>query len=297
MYYRRIMKVGCSRLVLFFYFALIHAVILTSANQYCYETGNYTNNSTYQANLQSLLTSMSSNTKIDYGFYNFSVGEYPNKVNAIALCRGDISPNVCRTCINTSSQYLLKACPNQKEAICWAALCFVRYSNRSIFGFSEANPRTASYNTGDVTDVVEFNKVLFPLLVSLRNRASSGNSTLKFALQSVPAPDYQTIYALLQCTPDLTKLDCDSCLSQVQTYISQSFKGKQGGIFLAPSCNIRFEIYPFYEPSADGPPPVLHPTTQGTWHWCFMSYKLSYFLVYLFIDIFCWFKLSIGQGH
>uniref|UniRef100_A0A2N9IGP1 Gnk2-homologous domain-containing protein n=1 Tax=Fagus sylvatica TaxID=28930 RepID=A0A2N9IGP1_FAGSY len=279
------MKMYCSRVLLFFYFALIYAVFPTAA-QYCYDTGNYTRNSTYRANLESLLTSMTSNTKINYGFYNFSAGEYPNEVNAIALCRADISPNVCRTCINTSSQDLLKACPNQKEAIFWDTLCFVRYSNRSIFGIMEADPRTASYNTGDVADVVEFNKVLFPLLESLRNRASSGNSTLKFALQSVPAPDYQTIYALLQCTPDLTKLDCNSCLSQVQSYIPQCCKGKQGGIFVAPSCNIRFEIYPFYEASAEGPPqslpppplspvppasppPVLlPPTTQGMhlWH-------------------------------
>uniref|UniRef100_A0A2N9EU78 non-specific serine/threonine protein kinase n=1 Tax=Fagus sylvatica TaxID=28930 RepID=A0A2N9EU78_FAGSY len=237
------MKVGCSRLVLFFYFALIHAVIPTSA-QYCYETGNYTSNSTYRANLDSLLASMSSNTKIDYGFYNFSAGEYPNEVNAIAFCRGDISPNDCRTCINTSSQDLLKARPNQKEAIFWAQKCFVRYSFRSIFGIMEADPKIAYYNIGNVSDVVEFNKVLFPLLENLRNRASSGNSTLKFALQSV------------------------------QSYIPQCCNGKQGGIFLAPSCNLRFEIYTFYDPSAEGPPQspppppsspvplVLPPTTQ-----------------------------------
>jgi hypothetical protein len=90
--------------------------------------------------------SMSSNTKIDYGFYNFSAGEYPDKVNAIALCRGDISPNDCRTCINASSQDLLQACPNQKEAIIWAQKCFVRYSFRSIFGIMEANPKRAYYN-------------------------------------------------------------------------------------------------------------------------------------------------------
>jgi hypothetical protein len=57
---------------------------------------------------------MSSNTEIDYGFYNFSAGEYPDKVNAIALCRGDISPEECRSCVNATSHDLLKGCPNQK---------------------------------------------------------------------------------------------------------------------------------------------------------------------------------------
>ncbi len=269
---------GCSTLVLLFYFSLIHAFVPTAA-QYCYDTGNYTSgsNSTYRANIDSLLSSMSSNTKIDYGFYNFSASEYPDEVNAIALCRGDISPNDCRTCINASSQDLLQACPNQKEAIFWAQKCFVRYSNRSIFGFMEANPKRAYYNIGNVSDIEKFNEVLFPLLECLRIRASSGNSTHKFALQSVPAPDYQTIYALLQCTIDLTKLDCNSCLSQVQSYIPQCCNGKQGGIFVAPSCNLRFEIYTFYDPSAEGTPqsprsslvpPLLPPTTQGMhiWH-------------------------------
>jgi hypothetical protein len=112
----------CSRVVLFFYFALICAVFPIAA-QYYYDTGNYTRNSTYRTNLETLLTSMSSNTKIDYGFYNFSVGESPDKVSAVALCSLDISPNECRSCINESSYYLLQACPYQKEAIIWPNKC------------------------------------------------------------------------------------------------------------------------------------------------------------------------------
>ncbi len=170
----------CSRVVLFFYFALICAVFPIAA-QYYYDTGNYTRNSTYRTNLETLLTSMSSNTKIDYGFYNFSVGESPDKVSAVALCSLDISPNECRSCINESSYYLLQACPYQKEAIIWPDKCSLRYSFRSIFGIMETYPIVAFKNTANFSDVEEFNKVLYSLLDSLRNRASSGNSTHKFA--------------------------------------------------------------------------------------------------------------------
>ena len=93
------MKVGCSKLQIFFYFALIHFVIPTAAHIICYDTGNYTINSTNRANLDGLLTSIIKNTKIDYGFYNFSAGESPDKVYAIALCIGDASPNECLSCI------------------------------------------------------------------------------------------------------------------------------------------------------------------------------------------------------
>nr|POF03093.1 cysteine-rich receptor-like protein kinase 26 [Quercus suber] len=192
-----------ERLLLFFYVALIHLVIPTAA-QYCYNTGNYTSNSTYRANLNILLASMINNTKINYGFYNFSFGEAPDKVYAIALCRGDTSPSECRSCINRASSDLLKACPNQKEAIIWPDKCSLRYSNRSIFNAMEASPLFAFYNTGDVSDVEAFNNSLLPLLNILRN------STHKFALQSTPAPNIQTIYALLECTHDLSKLECNS---------------------------------------------------------------------------------------
>ncbi|KAM3701601.1 hypothetical protein ACJW31_05G186500 [Castanea mollissima] len=247
------MEMGHLRLLLFFSVALIHLVIPTAA-QHCYDTGNYTSNSTYRANLNTLLASMINDTKINYGFYNISFGEAPDKVYAIALCRGDTSPSECRSCINGASSDLLKACPNQKEAIIWPDKCSLRYSSRSIFNAMEASPLFAFYNTGNVLDVEAFNNVLLPLLNSLRNRTASGNSTRKFALQSAPAPNFQTIYALLECTPDLSKLECSSCLQQVQSFIPQCCNGKQGGKFVTPSCDIRFEVYSFYDPSVEPPP-------------------------------------------
>ena len=253
------MKMNCSKPLLLFYFAVIHLVTPTAA-QYCYDTGNYTSNSTYRANLNTLLASMYSNTEIDYGFYNFSAGESPNKVNAIVLCRGDVSTDVCRTCINESSSTLLQSCPNQKEAIIWAEKCVLRYSHRSIFNMLDTDPLLGYYNIGDVPDVEAFNKVLRPLLDSLRNRTASGNSTHKFALQSVPVPNFETIYALLECTPDLSRLDCNNCLSQAQVYIPRCCNGKQGGRFVTPSCDVRYEIYSFYDPAAEPPPsPPLPP--------------------------------------
>ncbi|KAM3749434.1 hypothetical protein ACB098_05G185100 [Castanea mollissima] len=235
------------------YVALIQLVIPTSA-QYCYNTGNYTSNSTYKANLDSLLASIINDTEIDYGFFNFSTGESPDKVYAIALCRGDTSPSVCRSCINGTRNDLLRSCPNRKEAIIWGETCSLRYSFRSIFNIMEARPLIAAANTQNFSDVEGFNDVLRPLLDSLRNRAASGNSTHKFALKSVAAPKFQTIYSLVECTPDLSELDCSSCLQQLQDFIPQYCDGKQGAKFVTPSCDLRYEIYPFYASSAEPPP-------------------------------------------
>jgi hypothetical protein len=244
----------CSREVFFFCFILLYPVTLTFAQKdpyVCSESGNYTSNSTYRANLNSLLASMSSNTEIDYGFYNFSAGENPDKVNAIALCRGDISTEECRSCVNASSNDLLQYCPNQKEAIIWYKKCTVRYSNKLIFGVMEDSPSLAYYNVQNVSDVEGFNQVLRPLIDRLRNQAASGNSTRKFAAGSAAAPDFQTIYALLMCTPDLDKLECSNCLSWAIGFIPQCCDGKQGGRYIAPSCELRYEIYTFYDPAAE----------------------------------------------
>lgn len=65
----------------------------------CSDIGNYANGTIYQQNLNTLLSNFSSNLS-DSGFYNSSSGEGSNKVNAIALCRGDLGPDRCGTCVS-----------------------------------------------------------------------------------------------------------------------------------------------------------------------------------------------------
>ncbi|CAK9320948.1 unnamed protein product [Citrullus colocynthis] len=82
----------------------------------CSNTGNYTTNSIYNQNLPTLLSSITSNTQIDYVFYNFSAGQQPDKFNAIALCLADLTLEKCRSCLQNSTRRILEDCPNQKEA-------------------------------------------------------------------------------------------------------------------------------------------------------------------------------------
>ncbi|GKV50956.1 hypothetical protein SLEP1_g57633 [Rubroshorea leprosula] len=57
--------------------------------------GNFTANSPYAANLNRLFSQLSSDQDFNYGFYNISVGQSPDQVNAIALCRGDQKEKAC----------------------------------------------------------------------------------------------------------------------------------------------------------------------------------------------------------
>ncbi|WJZ96111.1 hypothetical protein VitviT2T_014831 [Vitis vinifera] len=156
------------RLLLFLYpFLTLHLLGVTVLAQpdflyhFCIEgVGNYTRNSTYKANLNTLLSSLPSDNAFDYGFYNFSAGQNSERVNAIGLCRVDLTPDACRSCLNDSSLQLTELCSNQKEAIGWYNNCMLQYSNRSIFSTEEDLPAFSMHNVNNVSNGDEFNQVL-----------------------------------------------------------------------------------------------------------------------------------------
>ncbi|KAL5774741.1 hypothetical protein ACOSP7_012298 [Xanthoceras sorbifolium] len=121
------------------------------------------------------------------------------------------------------------------------------------------------WNPRNVSSVDQFNQVLRTLLESLRSRAASGSSLRKFASGNATAPDFKMLYALVQCTPDLSKEECSDCLIELTGHIPRCCDRKQGGRVIGPSCNLRFEAYCFYAPTADdeltppSPPPLLSP--------------------------------------
>uniref|UniRef100_A0A7N0TN03 Uncharacterized protein n=1 Tax=Kalanchoe fedtschenkoi TaxID=63787 RepID=A0A7N0TN03_KALFE len=238
-------------------FCLVHAEDEIYLRHMC-SAANYTSYSIYQENLKALLSSLSSNKAIDYGFYNFSVGERFNRVFAIALCRGDIGQSACQRCVNFSTADLPRRCPAQEEAIVWYDNCMLRYSTRWIFRSVE---RYASYmyNADNVTDPNLFTQALDGLLSRLREGASSGDSRHKFAVGSTKYATSTSIYGLVQCTPDLTALQCSHCLNTSYKDVTGDIRGRLGGRVLGPSCNIRYDIYQFYEIPAPPPPPT--PTT------------------------------------
>lgn len=253
-----------TKLLSFGYF-IVHLVSLTIAQPppFLYfrcqnDVGNYTTNSNFDRNLRSLLSSLDLNTQIDRGFYNISVGQPgPEQVNAIALCRGDVDVNECRSCIGIAVDKILQVCPNQKEAIVFYINCTLRYSNRSIFGVMEDRPLSSLYNMHNVTDVDQFNRSLLTLVRRLRSTAASGNSLRKFATGTELIAGFRTLYGLIQCTPDLSKQQCENCLAGAFREIAVCCGGKQGAIIITPRCNIRFEVYPFF---GDTPATLQSPT-------------------------------------
>ncbi|KAL2931102.1 Cysteine-rich receptor-like protein kinase 26 [Bienertia sinuspersici] len=137
--------------------------------------GNYTQTSTYKSNLNTLLSSISSNTQTNTGFYNLSIGQAPNIVNGLALSRGNVTVEDCHGCLKNATSKLPQLCPVQKEAIAWYNSCMLRYSNRTIFGAMEEAPYLYMNNNSNIPkNINKFNQVLGNLLSSLQSEAASG---------------------------------------------------------------------------------------------------------------------------
>ncbi|TXG47158.1 hypothetical protein EZV62_026452 [Acer yangbiense] len=248
------------------FFSLSYMLMIStgpSTGQKCSDKGNFTANSIYGRNRDIILASLASNAA--GGFYNASIGQDSDEVFALALCRGDSSAEECFNCVNVTSQEIMTKCPNQKEAYMWGGLpdkppCIVRYSNRSFFGTLELNPLDIIYNTGNITsDLTEFNQIWENLMDGLVKKASIGTSRLKFATKEANLTYFQRIYALMQCTPDLSQSDCDFCLRRYLVEYQNCCHGKQGGVVRGPNCISRWDLYPFYKititPDAPPPPP------------------------------------------
>ncbi|KAK6124434.1 hypothetical protein DH2020_041811 [Rehmannia glutinosa] len=228
-----------------FIFLVLLANLLPFIQSICLNNGNYTNNSTYKDNLNAVISSLP--TYIDgNGFYNASVGQNPDRANAIALCRGDVQLPTCHECIQNIIADLLTQCPNQKQAMEWYDQCMLRYSNENILGTLVTSPGVWAWSVMNATSYDLFKADLGTLLDNLRGRAASGGPLRKVAAANVTAPDFQSIFALVQCTPDLSSEDCSRCLIEAALDIPSCCDGKRGGRVFWPSCNIRFETYSFY---------------------------------------------------
>ncbi|XP_059283328.1 cysteine-rich receptor-like protein kinase 44 isoform X2 [Lycium ferocissimum] len=219
--------------------------------------GNYTENSAYENNLNSLLSSLSSNMD-KYGFYNASIGQNSDMASAIVLCRGDVELEKCRSCVNNISQKLVQSCPDKIEAFGAYDGCMLQYSNRSILNTKSFSTLFYMWNNRNASKPEEFNREVFKLLDRLRGVAANGDPLRKYASGNATGPDFQTIYALVQCTPDLSPRNCLHCLTNAYGYMPYCpCNGKSGGRIIGIRCNFRYQIYPFFEDVVlEAPPPA-----------------------------------------
>ncbi|XP_073056026.1 cysteine-rich receptor-like protein kinase 15 isoform X2 [Primulina eburnea] len=227
-------------------FLILTNLLAFAAAQFsCIKNGNYSSFSTYKDNMDTLLSSLPTNVDI-HGFYNASEGQSPDIVYAAVLCRGDVQPEECRTCIRNAATELVKSCPNYKQAVHWNELCMLRYSNESMFGIMKMYPSWYRWGLKDASSPVQYMADVSRLLDKLRGQAANGGSLRKVAAGNSSSADFQIIFSLVQCTPDMSPENCSSCLieaaADIPTYCNISIRCR----VLSPSCNLRYHQLPFY---------------------------------------------------
>lgn len=217
-------------------------------------SGQFCNNSTkissaqISKNIDTLLPKLVSGTS-QYGFIKTSYGEGEAQVYGLAQCRGDVSSEDCSTCIHDAADEIRKRCPNQSDSRIWYEYCFLRYSTRNFFGQVDTGFGIYIYNVQNVTDPDPdtFNKELGALMDKIRSEAvlPANKGLGKGKTKLTP---FNTLYALVQCTRDLSKQGCAECLAIAISNFPKFCNDKKGCRVLYSSCYLRYELYPFYFP-------------------------------------------------
>ncbi|KAK1303139.1 Cysteine-rich receptor-like protein kinase 8 [Acorus calamus] len=245
--------------------------------QICQNKSNYTTNSIYQANLNTLLSSLSSNGPTT-GFFTTTQGNPPDQVDGLVLCRGDTNVSACAACLDTAVVDVVQSCPTQKGAVIWYDNCLLRYSNIRFFNSVDTSMMIYMWNVNNASDPRPFFATVYGLMGSLVNETAAGPgmfATRELAVSGAGAVAGQKVYALAQCTRDLSRDSCAQCLLNANQSIPSCCAGKIGGRVIMPSCNIRYEIYKFYGNSSIRtavpssslppiPPPTLVAFAQGS---------------------------------
>ncbi|CAN6183641.1 unnamed protein product [Urochloa humidicola] len=246
----------------------------------CGTSSNYTTNSTYQRNIQSLSTTLPKNTSSSSTlFATATLSAVPDIVYALALCRGDTNASACAACVSAAFQDAQQLCAYNKDATMFYDPCFIRYSNQDFLSSPTSDGRGSVLilmNTQNVTAPFKVFDAAVGALVNATADYAASNSTKRFgtgveAFQKFDSSNPR-IYALAQCTPDMAPADCRSCLSGLTQWAPKYFSGKQGGRVLGSWCNYRYELYSFFtstpllqlpEPAVGAPAPSPAPV-NGT---------------------------------
>ena len=146
----------------------------------------FVRNSTYQANLNILPSSLASNaTRNDInGFYNASTGHDLYEVYGLFLCRSDVSVEVCQNCLNLATNDISNR-EGGYHMIWWVLPALLKSWNdnmdpqNNIFSSMSQMPALYMMDPQIITVDVEFNKLLVNTISGGANEAASAPSGFK----------------------------------------------------------------------------------------------------------------------
>ncbi|PNY07804.1 cysteine-rich receptor-like protein kinase 10-like protein [Trifolium pratense] len=226
-------------------------------------------------------------------FNNTSTGEGLDKVYGQALCRGDITNStVCKECIEKASKDLMNRCKSE-DAMIWYDVCQVRYSFQMFFSNAVYTGKYPKQNDLEkrVSDPTSFQQVLTYLMNNVSNEAAFNPAKNMFATADIEFSKKKKarIYGLVECTKDISETDCRSCLSSAITELNACCSYREGGIIVSRNCNVRFDLFEFFNASSSVAPLLIFPTSKGgKWKpWMFVLTICGSILIISVLIVFC----------
>ncbi|XP_048495839.1 cysteine-rich receptor-like protein kinase 10 [Beta vulgaris subsp. vulgaris] len=254
-------------LLLFFIFSLSITSCSELTRQFwpkfweCDDTkGNFTQNSTYDLNLATAFSNFTSLSS-SHLFSNLTIGgshdDVTDIVYALYDCRNDLTFEKCHGCVEDATRNALDLCyRHPKEGIVIYEECMLRYANRMIFSNMELRPNYTNcagvkllLDGGQIEGGVRRN------LDSLIDEATSESSSSRnFAVKNGSYIAQREFYFLVQCTPDLSRAQCKECLTDALNFTVESCASdsRLWGQIKRPSCQMRYDVEPFFNVSSDG---------------------------------------------
>ncbi|CAA0393752.1 unnamed protein product [Arabidopsis thaliana] len=213
---------------------------------------DFSPNTTYVENLESLLPSLDSNVIRERGFYNVSL----DGVYALALCRKHYEVQACRRCVDRASRTLLTQCRGKTEAYHWDSendanvSCLVRYSNIHTFGKLKLEPignapHSSLDPSSNLTRISQEFAARANRTVEVASTADESSVLKYYGVSSAEFTDTPEVNMLMQCTPDLSSSDCNHCLRENVRYNQEHNWDRVGGTVARPSCYFRWDDYRF----------------------------------------------------
>ncbi|KAL8225044.1 hypothetical protein R6Q57_017601 [Mikania cordata] len=229
--------------LLIFALCILYVESTDPSAQFCNENSN-TTTPEITKNIDLLLTKLvQATSQTGYSANTFGLGK--TKVFGLAQCRGDVPSQECSTCIQTAAKEIKTICQNRVDARLWYEYCFIRYDTKSFFGQVDTGYGTLYANVENVTDPETFNNALDALMYRV-DALAAGPGSKGLGVGETKLSDFVTLYALAQCTQDLSPVSCRKCLeiANGETFCDN----KKGCRVIYSSCYVRYELYPFFFP-------------------------------------------------
>ncbi|WVZ92300.1 hypothetical protein U9M48_038377 [Paspalum notatum var. saurae] len=203
-------------------------------------------NSTFEANLAALSDALPRNALVS-GFASGAFGAAPDTVYGLVLCRGDFIGEQCVSCLESGLRLAVSnLCVGSRDATLYYDQCYFRFSDQDFLAGDSNSPETAARNMNNVSsgDVAAFDAVVTGLMGAVADLASNATSRYGTGMAWF-SQEWFNVYALAQCTQDLTPAQCQRCLGGLIAEMP-ILTGSVGGRMLGVRCNIRYERELFF---------------------------------------------------